>query len=177
MTPAGYLVAGEGELILKENSFTTIVSVCRPKSRGRIGLRSADPHAPPAIHHRLFGDADDLTRLTRGVIAVRRIVAADPLRHIVKRPIEPPWQDIPNATMAAYLRAHAGTIYHPSGTCRMGPDAGAVVDPRLKVNGISRLRVADASIMPAVTSGNLNAPSMMIGEKAAEMILDDRKRA
>ncbi|MGE4248776.1 MAG: GMC family oxidoreductase [Parvibaculaceae bacterium] len=176
VTPAGYLVAGEGELVLKENSFTIVASVCRPKSRGRITLKRADPSAPPAIDHRLFGDADDLTRLARGIRVVRSIAGASPLKDIVMRPITPAWQDVSEDTIASYLVAHAGTIYHPSGTCRMGADESAVVDPRLKVRGVAGLRIADASIMPALTSGNLNAPCMMIGEKAAEMILADKKR-
>ena len=177
VTPAGYLVAGEGELVLKENSFTVIASVCRPKSRGRITLKGADPSIPPSIDHRLFGHPDDLDRLARGIRAVRRIADAAPLKQIVKRPIAPAWHDVSEDTIASYLILNAGTIYHPSGTCRMGPEASAVVDPALKVRGVAALRIADASIMPAVTSGNLNAPCMMIGEKAAEMILADKKRA
>jgi choline dehydrogenase len=171
VTPAGYLVAGEGELVLKQNSFTTVVSVCRPLSRGSIALRGPDPSMRPAIRHRLFEQQDDLDRLIGGIRAVRSIVAAPPLADLVVRPIEPDWSEAPDAEMAAYLRACAGTIYHPSGTCRMGADESAVVDPQLRVRGVERLRVADASIMPAVTSGNLNAPCMMIGEKAAELIL------
>ena len=172
MTPAGYLIAGEGELILGENSFTLIASVCRPRSRGQIGLKGADPDAPPAIRHRLFGDADDLARLMRGIRAVRSIVRAAPLANIVTRPIQPTWDDAADAEISAYLVANAGTIYHPSGTCRMGADEAAVVDPALRLRGVDGLRVADASIMPAVTSGNLNAPCMMIGEKAAELVLN-----
>jgi choline dehydrogenase len=175
VTPAGFRVAGEGELILEENSFTVIASVCRPRSRGSIGLKSADATTPPAIRHRLFDDSDDLFRLLRGIRAIRRIVDAPPLRTIVKRPIQPPWNEVSDAVIAEYLIENAGTIYHPSGTCRMGADADAVVDPDLKVLGVSGLRVADASIMPRLTSGNLNAPCMMIGEKAAELILANGK--
>ncbi len=174
MTPAGYLIAGEGDLILKEDSFTLIASVCRPRSRGSIGLKSADPGVPPAIRHRLFEDPDDLARLARGVREVRRIVRSAPLASIVRHPIQPPWDDSDDAGMSAYLVANAGTIYHPSGTCRMGADEAAVVDPALRLRGVEGLRVADASIMPTVTSGNLNAPCMMIGEKAAELILGAR---
>ena len=173
VTPAGYLVAGEGELVLKENSFTIIASVCRPRSRGSIGLKNADPKTPPAIRHRLFDDEDDLLRLTRGIRVVRRIVATAPLAELVERPIEPAWNEVSDDDMVSYLRAHAGTIYHPSGTCRMGPNDNSVVDSTLKVRGVAGLRVADASIMPSVPSGNLNAPCMMIGEKAAELILAD----
>ena len=94
------------------------------------------------------------------------------MAEVVRRPISPGWaKDIDEQTIAEHLVQHAGTVYHPSGTCRMGPDERSVVDPRLKVRGVEGLRVADASIMPSVTSGNLNAPCMMIGEKAAELIL------
>jgi choline dehydrogenase len=173
VTPAGYLVAGEGELILKESSFTMIASLCRPRSRGDIALKNGDPAQPPTIRHRLFGDEDDLERLSRGVRAARAIVGTHPLADVVKRPIEPSWKDIADDEMKSYLRATATTIYHPSGTCRMGADDAAVVTPELKVNGVRNLRVADASIMPNVTSGNLNAPCMMIGEKASELILKE----
>jgi choline dehydrogenase len=175
-TPAGYLVAGEGELILPENSFTVIASVCRPRSRGRIGLKSGRPGDPPAIRHRLFEDPDDRGRLARGIRRVRAIVRAAPLADIVTRPLQPGWGDVGDAEIADYLTAHAGTIYHPAGTCRMGADPDSVVDPALRLRGVENLRVADASIMPAVTSGNLNAPCMMIGEKAAELVLGDRRR-
>ena len=174
VTPAGYLVAGEGELILKENSFTVIASVCRPLSRGRIGLKSADPSVAPAIRHLLFEQPGDLDRLSRGIRMVRDIVRAAPLFNLVKRPIQPSWDDATDDELSRYLVANAGTIYHPSGTCRMGPDGASVVDPELRVRGVQSLRVADASIMPSITSGNLNAPSMMIGEKAAELMIAAR---
>ena len=134
-------------------------------------MKSANPTDAPMIQHRLFSDEDDLVRLSRGIRAVRDIVRTKPLAGIVNRPIEPAWDAPSNEIVIDYLRSHAGTIYHPSGTCRMGPDDNAVVDPNLRVRGVAGLRVADASIMPAVTSGNLNAPCMMIGEKASEMII------
>lgn len=177
VTPAGYLVAGEGELVLKENSFTTVVSVCRPRSRGHIELEVEAGGYRPAIHHRLFDDEDDLIRLRRGIRAVRAIVDAKPIRDVVHRPIEPGWKEVGDEAISDYLRANAGTIYHPCGTCRMGGEQDSVVDPRLRVRTIAGLRVADASIMPAVPSANLNAPCMMIGEKAAELILEDARHA
>jgi choline dehydrogenase len=91
---------------------------------------------------------------------------------VVAGPITPPWIEPPEEVLQDYLRRNAGSIYHPAGTCRMGTDDNAVVDPRLRVRGVEGVRVADASIMPNVTSGNLNAPCMMIGEKAAALILD-----
>jgi choline dehydrogenase len=170
VTPAGYLVAGEGELVLKENSFTTVVSVCRPRSRGELTLLDANPRSRPLIRHRLFSDDDDLRRLVRGVKAVREIVDSAPMSEVVVRPISPEWRSVSDDNIADYLISNAGTIYHPAGTCRMGADPGSVVDAKLRVRGLTGLRVADASIMPTLTSGNLNAPCMMIGEKAAELI-------
>lgn len=172
VTPAGYLVSGEGELVLKESSFSTVVSVCRPKSRGRVELRSAIPFDTPKISHRLFDDPQDLECLTQGVKKVRGIVDQAPISNLVKRPIEPPWTHLDDAEIKSYLRANAGTIYHPSCTCRMGTDLQSVVTPDLKVRGVEGVRVADASIIPNVTSGNLNAPCMMIGEMAAAKILE-----
>ena len=94
VTPAGYLVAGEGEFVLKESSFTTVVSVCRSKSRGQIDIRSADAELPPEIRHRLFQDADDIDRLARGIQVVRNITRKTPLSNIVEGPIEPSWCDV-----------------------------------------------------------------------------------
>lgn len=173
-TPAGYALAGEGgELVLKESSFTVVLSVCRPKSSGFITLRNADPSAPPMIHHRLLGDDNDLARLARAVDTVRQICATEPLNKIIVRPVDPELSRFDTDQLKDYVRAHARDIAHPSGTCRMGSDPGAVVTPDLRVRGVRGVRVADASIMPSVTSGNLNAPCMMIGEKAAQMILRD----
>ena len=172
VTPAGYLVAGEGELVLSESSITTVVSVCRPKSRGQISLHSTDPLAPPKIQNRIFQDEDDLHRLVRGIRAVHKILQQSPLKEIITHPIEPNWIDPSDDILLDYLRTNAGSIYHPAGTCRMGSDNRSVVDAQLNIRGVQGVRVADASIMPNVTSGNLNAPCMMIGEKAAAMILD-----
>ena len=174
-TPAGYLVAGEGELILSEDFFTTIVSVCRPLSRGSIGLKSPRPGDSPAIRHRLFGHPDDRDRLARGIRMTRRITGMAPVADLIERPLQPSWDDVPDLEIGAYITASAGTIYHPAGTCRMGADPESVVDPALRVRGLQNVRVADASIMPTVTSGNLNAPCMMIGEKASELILAERR--
>ena len=104
----------EGELILKEDSFTVLVSVCRPLSQRRIALRNADPDAPPAILNRLFGNPDNPIRLARGVRAARRIVGTAPLANLVKRPIDPDWDDgVSDDELASYLLTRASTIYHP----------------------------------------------------------------
>jgi choline dehydrogenase len=172
VTPAGYALAGEGsELVLKESSFTIVVSVCRPKSTGSIDVRSSDPSAPPVIRHRLFEDEDDLVRLTKGVEVVREIVESAPLKSLVTRAIDPILHTAVGSELLTRVRMKARDIAHPSCSVRMGIDDNAALTPDLRVKGVEGVRVADASVMPVVTSGNLNAPCMMIGEKCAELIL------
>lgn len=148
------------------------VSVNHPRGSGSIALRSKDPFAPPLIKPRLLDTAEDLAMLGRGVRIAERVLRTEPLaRHVTAVLTPPPDQDGP--AFEAYLREHANPTYHPIGTCRMGSDAQAVVDPSLHVRGVRGLMVVDASIMPAHVSGNTNAAAMMIGEKAAaEFTLD-----
>ncbi|WP_424929781.1 GMC family oxidoreductase [Amaricoccus tamworthensis] len=152
------------------------ISNCHPLSRGHLHIRSADPMAPPEIHPRYLSVPEDLDELCEGVDILRRIAAAPPLANSILREVIPG----PDVTDPDALRANivgqVGTVFHPCGTCAMGPDpnAGAVVDARLKVHGLDGLRVADASIFPRITAGNINAPSMMVGEKASDLILADR---
>jgi choline dehydrogenase len=138
-----------------------------PRSRGRITLRSRDPREAPAIDPAYLSDGADLEPLIAGVKLARELAASkafDAFRG------EPVWrQESPEP----YIRAHAETLYHPVGTCRMGQDESAVVDARLRVHGVAGLRVADASVMPVIVRGNTQAATMMIGEKAARMIRED----
>ncbi|KQZ47942.1 GMC family oxidoreductase [Rhizobium sp. Root149] len=148
------------------------VCVLRPESRGRVTLSSGRPSSKPLIDPRFFSDERDLDLLVRGARIVHDIVEAPPLAGSASRPLYP--IDFTNETQVKqFVREHADTIYHPVGTCRMGGDERSVVDPTLKVRGVDRLRVADASIMPTLISGNTQAPSAMIGEKAAALILDE----
>ena len=143
--------------------------VLRPRSRGEVRLASADPMAAPEIDPNFLSDEDDLRRLMRGARIMFRIMESPAFANVAGRYIyEGP--DCSDEALIADIRARSDTIYHPVGTCRMGTDAGAVVDPHLKVRGIDGLRVADASVMPNLISGNTNAPSIMIGEKAADII-------
>ncbi len=139
----------------------------QPKSRGWIKLRSADPRDPPRIQFNMFAEPDDLAAMVRALQVSRDLYAREPLAGMIVREVKPGGdQD----DLADYIRRNAATRSHPVGTCRMGVDEQAVVDAELRVRGIEGLRVADASIMPTITSGNTNLPCIMIGEKAADLI-------
>ncbi len=143
----------------------------RPRSRGRVALTSSHPLEKPRIEPNYLSDAEDLVTLRRALRLVRRIAhqpAFDPFRGT---PIAPAADIESDEALDDWIRGNASTAYHPVGTCRMGSDLGAVVDSDLRVRGVENLRVADASVMPAITSGNTNAPSIMIGEKAADLVL------
>lgn len=145
----------------------------RPRSRGSIHAASADPLAPPAIQPRFLSDPDDRRRVVQAIRIARRIAARPALAPIVDREMNPgPAADTDEALLA-WARATGQTLYHPCGTCRMGPGEGSVVDLRLRVHGLEGLRVVDASVMPSITSGNIHAPVMMVAERGAQMILAD----
>ena len=139
-------------------------------SRGEVRLRSRDPAAPPLFRAGALTHPEDVATLVRGVRLARRILRAPSLARLVSREILP-GDDTPDTddALAAHVRSYAKTVFHPAGTCRMGSDPDAVVDPQLRVRGIERLRVADASVMPEITRGNTNAPTIMIAERAAEL--------
>jgi len=154
------------------HGFSLGPTVLRPKSRGRIALKSRDPLSPPAIQPNYLADDADLRLLIEGMRLARRLVesrAFDPYRGV--QFLGP--EDDTDEAITTYLRERTETLYHPVGTCTMGSDALAVVDSRLCVRGVAGLRVADASIMPTLVSGNTNAPTIMIAEKAADMIKAD----
>ena len=145
------------------------VCVLRPESRGEVRLVSPDPRRPPEIDPRFLTAPSDMTLLVKGARLAHRILASPSLARFGGKLLYGTGEE-DDAGLRALIRAHADTIYHPVGTCRMGADAASVVDPALKVRGVEGLRVADASIMPKLVSGNTQAPSAMIGEKAAELI-------
>jgi choline dehydrogenase len=157
--------------------FTASACQLRPESRGHCRISSPDPKVAPRIFMNYLAAETDRRVMLNALKIMRGIMAQPAMRRWIVDAIDPPDAMQDDAGMMAFIRAKATTIYHPVGTCRMGPDANAVVDARLRVHGIANLRVADASIMPIVASGNTNAPSIMIGEKCAAMVADDAKAA
>jgi choline dehydrogenase-like flavoprotein len=157
------------------DGFGYTVHTCnlRPKSRGAIRLASADPATRAAIQPNYLGDAegDDLRRMIEGARLSREILAQEPFAAYRGEEVFPGADARDEADLAAFVRRKAETIYHPVGTCRMGKDEAAVVDSELRVRGVEGLRVVDASIMPTLIGGNTNAPTMMIAERAAELLL------
>jgi choline dehydrogenase-like flavoprotein len=156
---------------LPGHGFTVHACVLRPASRGRITLRSNRPEDPPRIEARYLSEARDLEILMQGIEVSRQIIAAVPFTPFRGREVYPGAGLITRAQLEGIVRRKAETIYHPAGSCRMGSDAAAVVDGALKVRGVEALRVVDASIMPRLIGGNTNAPTIMIAEKAADLLL------
>ncbi len=150
---------------------TVYANVAKPKSRGEIRLRSVDPSEKPVIDHRLLGHPDDIAALVRGAKMVQDIFRTPSLAAVTVDRFTPDPLPQTDAEWEQVIRDTAGIGYHPVGTCRMGGDPGSVVDPQLRVRGVAGLRVADASIMPIMPAANTNAPTIMVGEKAAAMIL------
>ena len=159
------------------NAFTASVCNLNPGSRGRIDIRSADPTAAPGIRANYLSTEADRRVAAASLRVTRRIVAQPALAPYHPKEIKPGPQYETDDELARLAGDIGTTIFHPVGTARMGPadDPGAVVDARLRVHGVKRLRVADASVMPTITSGNTNAPTLMIAERAARWILDDAR--
>lgn len=162
------------------HGYSCHVCLLRPRSRGTLALASPDPLAPPRIDPEFLSDPDDVRRLVLGFKRMRTLLEQPALAGFQGRELATSAGARDDAAIEAFVRAHADTIYHPVGTCRMGSGALDVVDARLRVRGLAGLRVVDASIMPSIVGGNTNAPVIMIGEKAADMIKEDavaRERA
>ena len=160
------------------HAFPGVTGVCtllRPESRGFVRIRSADPREAPAIHPNYLATQKDRETVVAGVKVLRRIFQAPAMARHIAEEIDPGRQCESDDDLLDFIRRRGSTTYHPVGTCRMGQDRNAVVDERLRVRGFAGLRVVDASIMPAVVSGNTNAATIMIGENGADMLLEDAK--
>jgi choline dehydrogenase len=169
-----FTITEQGNLALaKESSVSTFVAVMRPASRGRVALRSPDPHAPPLIEHRLLGSEDDAAQLVEGLRIARRIMAQPAIARDVTGEVRPGAAAVSDEALRGYVGAATIPMYHPVGTARMGAagDPLAVVHPDCAVRGVEGLWVADASIMPTIPQGNTNATSIMIGERASDLVL------
>jgi choline dehydrogenase len=153
-----------------EHGFSIGPTLVAPRSVGRLALRSADPTEPPLIDPNYLADEADLSSLVAGIKVGREIAGQAPLDPYRGEELTPGVHVGTDDALAAYVRATCETLYHPVGTCRMGPDDDAVVDLDLRVRGVEGLRVVDASVMPTIVRGNTNAPTMMIAEKAATLI-------
>ena len=164
-----------GDPLHRFSGFSASAAQCRPGSRGTVEIASADPLAPPRIRAGYLTDARDARVLVAGLRILREIYAQPAFRGLVTGAEYLPGNDVATpAGLEAFARAKGGTVFHPAGTCRMGGDAAAVVDERLRVRGVAGLRVIDASVMPRVVSTNTNAAAIMIGEKGAALVLDER---
>jgi len=159
------------------HGYSCHVCLLRPQSRGSVQLASADPMAAPLIDPNFLGEADDMRRMVRGFRIMRDILSQSALAGFGGRELAASADAKTDEQIEAFIRSRADTIYHPAGSCRMGNGALDVVDAKLRVRGIDGLRVVDASIMPRLVSGNTNAPTIMIAEKAADMIKATRAEA
>jgi choline dehydrogenase len=161
-----------GPKISRQSGVTCYAHPMRPESRGHIHITSSDPRQPPAINFNFLSSPIDAEITVRAVRIARAIMTAQAMVSMRVTELAPGDARTTDDEILDWVKQVAETTYHPIGTCRMGTDAMAVVDAQLRVRGIAGLRVADASIMPTLTSGNTNAPSIMIGEKAADMVLN-----
>ena len=163
-----------GDALHRFSGFSASATQCRPLSRGSVHLRSGDPLAAPRIVSNYLQHPQDARVLVAGLRQLREIYAQPAFKHLVTGEEHFPGTDVTSTeALEAFARQKGGTVYHQVGTCRMGGDAGSVVDERLRVRGVQGLRVIDASVMPRMVSTNTNAAAIMIGEKGAAMLLED----
>jgi choline dehydrogenase len=154
-------------------AFSIGVSPCRPSSRGYLRLKSRDPMQAPEIQPNYLATEHDQEEVLEGVKFLRRLAATPTMKSLITEEIEPGATAVDDDGLMRHVRECGGTVFHPSGSCRMGADPkSCVVDASLKVHGLDGLRVADASIFPTLPSGNTNGPAIMVGEKASDLILN-----
>jgi choline dehydrogenase len=165
-----------GERLHPFSAFTCSMCPLRPQARGSVRIRSADPYEAPAIRYNFLSTEDDRRTAVAGLRLLRRLVCSPAMQPYVAAEEAPGERVQSDADWLGYCREAGSTVYHPVATCRMGSDARAVTDARLRVRGISGVRVVDASIMPAVLSGNINAAVIAVAEKGADLVLEDASR-
>jgi choline dehydrogenase len=171
--PLALDLSGTTPRFRRRGGITIVTHPAHTHARGRVRLDVRDPAKPPVIEYQLLGDERDIDVLVSGCRFIESLFAAPALARYVLGNYDPPGPLESREEWVGYLRQRISIAYHPVGTCRMGSDPMAVVNPDLTVRGMQGLRVADASIMPTIISGNTNAPTIMIGEKAADLILSD----
>lgn len=161
------------KMMPQTHGFMLSVRQGTPYSRGQVRLRSSDPMAPPVIDTRYFSDPRDIEVLANGVRTARRIAAQPEIQRYVSKELRPGPLAGDASSLMQHLQENAGNVFHPGGTCRLGADADSVVDPQLRVRGVEGLRVADASVLPMLTTAGTFASSMMVGERAAFFIREE----
>jgi choline dehydrogenase len=179
--PASYTATRERtRRLMNPDSFPGFISSfnsCRPTSRGHIEVRSPDPTIAPAIFPNYLSTEQDRLDVLRGARLLRRLAAAPPLAAVIERELFPGPGKTSDEQLLQDFRQRSGTVFHPVSTCMMGPDAAsAVVDARLRVHGIENLRIIDASVFPSITSGNTNAPTAMVADRGAKLVIEDERR-
>jgi choline dehydrogenase len=170
-----FSTAKRGGVLHPFSGFTVSLSQLQAESRGWVRIRSADPKAPPAIHYNYLAAESERRMMVDGLKFVRRLANTPPLAGYVAEEFQPGARVQSDADWLAYCRENGDTVFHPTSTCRMGVDASAVVDARLRVRGLQALRVIDASVMPAVVSGNTNAAVLALAEKGADLVRADAR--
>ena len=171
IAPFLYEMVGKERRVSARKGITMNVNVLRSESTGSVHIKSADPAEPPAIRFNFLSTEHDRAGIVTVLRKGRELMATSPLKEVTGEEIAPGAHLQSDAELLEWVRNNAETTYHPVGTCKMGSDPRAVVDSELRVHGLTGLRIADASIMPTLTSGNTNAPTIMIGEKCAAMVL------
>jgi choline dehydrogenase len=176
--PLSYTIPASSKASLKPepySGFLMAFNACRPSSTGQIKIQSTDATAAPLIDPNYLSTAHDQEEVLQAIRFIRRLSNTAPLRNLIEAEVAPGLNIQSDEQMLTYFKDHCGSIYHLCGTCAMGPDAQtSVVDAQLRVHGVQGLRVIDASIFPNITSGNINAPTMMVAEKGADLVLSDK---
>jgi len=158
------------------SAFNIGISQCRPTSTGELFIHSKDAQQPPSIHPNYLSTPEDIRELLEAAKFIRQLSQTDAMKSIIEHELLPGPEVNSDDEIIDDLRQRADTIYHPSCTCKMGGEvSNSVVDQKLRVHGLAGLRVIDASVFPNITSGNTNAPTMMVAEKGADLILDQHK--